>query len=58
MITPRQFEEKMKEIAEEYAEKPEVRKDLMLSLMADTLDTWGYEVGTRIYRNAKNSPGD
>lgn len=53
MITPRQFEEKMKEIAEEYAEKPEVRKDLILSLMADTLDTQGYQAGTKIFRETK-----
>lgn len=52
MITPRHFEEKMIEITTEYKEDPETMKKLIMKLMADTLDTWGYEAGTNIYRES------
>ena len=52
MITPRQFEEKMQDLKTEYKEDPETMMKLMAKLMADTLDTWGYQAGTDIYRKA------
>ena len=52
MITARHFEDKMKEIAEEYQTNRETRERLMMKLMADTLDAWGYSAGTKIYREA------
>ena len=52
MITARHFEDKMKEIAEEYETNRETRERLMMKLMADALDSLGYEAGTRIYRGS------
>ena len=46
MITPRQFEEKMAEIVTEYSDDPERMRELIVKLMADTLETWGYRTET------------
>ena len=43
MITPRQFEEKAAEIIEKYENDPGTMSELIIKLMADTLDTWGYK---------------
>lgn len=53
MITPRHFEEKVIELTTEYKDDPETLKQLVLKLMADTLDTWGYEAGTKLIRDIK-----
>lgn len=42
----------MIEITTKYKEDPETMKKLILKLMADTLDTWGYQAGTDVYRES------
>lgn len=46
MITPRQFEERVAEIREEYQNDSETKRYLIMKLMADTLETWGYRTET------------
>lgn len=46
MITPRQFEERIAEIKEEYQNDSVTKRYLIMKLMADTLDTWGYRTET------------
>ena len=48
MITPRQFEEQMNEIANDLQAR-EVKKERMIKLMMDALETQGYVAGLRIY---------
>lgn len=46
MITPRQFEERVAEIKEEYQNDSVTKRYLIMKLMADTLETWGYRTET------------
>ena len=55
MITPRHFEEMMQEIADEFQDNPKEKDNRMMALMADVLDTYGYQAGTRIYRGDKDA---
>ena len=56
MITARQYEETMLEIARDYKEQPETMYTLMDKLNTDTLDCLGYAAGVQIYRQYKKIP--
>ena len=49
MITARQYEEQMQEIARDYIDQPETMYILMDKLNMDTLDCLGYAAGVQIF---------
>lgn len=56
MITARDYEEQMLEIARDYKDQPETMYTLMDKLNTDTLDCMGYAAGVQVYRQYKKVP--
>jgi hypothetical protein len=53
MITPRHYEEEIREILTEVPK--EQRDQRLMQLMMDVLDTLGYEYGNRLLREDENN---
>ena len=58
MITARQYEEQMQEIARDYIDQPETMYILMDKLNMDTLDCLGYAAGVEIFDRFRKKEKD
>lgn len=53
MITPREFEEQMKEIEKEHGNNREVLEVKAMKIMCDVLVCYGYDAGVKILKGVK-----